>query len=238
MNYNNGVIKSLQISINNYKYLIIFLLSMRMDKELIEGMIETIRNYGLENEKIFNAMRAVPRRMFVEGKVSLEEAYGDFPVVIGRGQTISQPFTVAFMLDLVELKEGDNVLEIGTGSGWNAALIEQIVGEEGRVTTVEYEPMLAEKASSFLNFFGSNVQVVKGDASEGYEPNAKYDRIIVTCASPHIMGAWKEQLKEGGIIVLPEGMDIQVMVKAIKRNGKLEREKHGHFSFVPLRGGE
>lgn len=204
---------------------------MRSEKELLEEMIMVIRDYGLENKKVFDAMRKIPRHWFIDSRVALDEAYGDYPVLIGGGQTISQPFTVAFMLDLLELKEGLNVLEIGTGSGWNAALIEKM---GCKVTTIEYDPKLAEKARENLKKVNSRAEVIAGDGGRGYKPNSPYDRIIVTCAAPKILEPWKEQLTEDGIIVLPEGGDFQKMVKA-RKSDNFEEENHGYFRFVPLR---
>ncbi len=206
------------------------------NEELIEEMIQTIKSYGLHDEKIFYAMRRAKRHKFLSGYCP-KDVYGDNPLPIGHGQTISQPYTVAFMLYHLELKKRLNVLEIGAGSGWNAALIKEIV-ESGRVTTIEYVPELAKHAKKVLKDEGYDVELIEGNGTYGYEPNAPYDRIIVTCASPKIQEAWVKQLAEGGILIAPIGEFIQVMVKAKKENNELITRKLGNFRFVPLRGNE
>ena len=206
------------------------------NKKLIEQMIETIKSYGLHDEKIFEVMRRAKRHKFLP-EYKPKDVYGDGPLPIGHGQTISQPYTVAFMLYYLELKKGLNVLEIGAGSGWNGALIKDIV-ENGKVTTIEYDPELTKHAKEVLKDEGYDVEVIEGNGTYGYEPNAPYDRIIVTCASPKIQEAWVKQLAEGGILIAPIGEFIQVMVKAKKENNELITRKLGNFRFVPLRGNE
>ncbi|MFW6449681.1 MAG: protein-L-isoaspartate(D-aspartate) O-methyltransferase [Nanoarchaeota archaeon] len=208
---------------------------MRSEKDLIEEMVAVVRAYGVQDDKILDALKKVPRHMFVPGGYYLEEIYADAPLPIGNGQTISQPYTVAYMLELLELKEGQNVLEIGAGSGWNAALIKHIVGESGKVTAIELEAELVNKARRNLSSLNSNVEVLRGDGSIGYKKNAPYDRIIVTCAAPNIREEWHNQLKDGGIIVLPLGSTLQEMTKAEKLGNELKTSTHGFFRFVPLR---
>ncbi|MGM5482134.1 MAG: protein-L-isoaspartate(D-aspartate) O-methyltransferase [Nanobdellota archaeon] len=208
---------------------------MQDSSVFIDEMVKTVKAYGINDRYIIDAFRKVPRHKFLDKSVPLSEAYGDFPVQIGKEQTISQPFTVAFMLSLLELRKGHNVLEIGAGSGWNAALIEHIVGVNGSVTTVEYNSALAQKAKQRLRVFGSEVKVICKDGKSGYPQRALYDRIIVTCASPAMMGSWVEQLKNGGIIVAPVGKGTQIMIKAVKNDSYLRKEEKGSFRFVPLK---
>jgi len=196
-------------------------------------MIDTIRAYGVSNEAIFKALRAVPRHLFVSEDYQ-DVAYGDHPVPIGREQTISQPYTVAMMLDELELHKGQKVLEIGAGSGWNAALISEIV-DNGKVFSIECIPELAKRAQENLKKVDSKATILEADGSLGYEKNAPYDRIIVTCACPEIPGPLIEQLKEGGIIIAPVGWPYQNMIKAVK-DDELKTQNLGSFAFVKLRG--
>ena len=200
-----------------YNIFIYNYITLLMDyKRYIKRMNDVIRNYGLDNEVILKAMEKVLRHHFVpeDSGFDMDEIYGDHPLPIGADQTISQPYTVAFMLDLLELSPGMNVLEIGAGSGWNSALIKEIIGKNGMITTVEYVSKLAAIARKHLKKAGyseKDVNVVVADGSIGYEKNAPYDRIIATCGSPDILEPWKEQLKPDGIIVAPVGRDIQTM---------------------------
>lgn len=200
----------------------------------ISRMISVIEQYGLINFTIFVAMKRIPRHLFVPENIPIDTAYGDHPIPIGEMQTISQPYTVAFMLDLLELAQGLSVLEIGTGSGWNAALIKELVGDEGSVTSMEISESHARKAEKLIGQTGLDVNVVYGDGSKGYEKNGPYDRIISTCAAPKIMKSWVGQLRENGIIVAPVGLGGQEMVKCIKSGNRLVTESHGMFRFVPM----
>jgi len=199
-------------------------------------MLDTIRAYGVYDKNILRAMEKLPRHLFCGDDWSIEDAYADHPLPIGRGQTISQPYTVAYMLELLELRPGQNVLEIGAGSGWNAGLIRLIVGKKGKVTAVEYIREIADLARENLRKSKVNAEVVHGDGSFGYQKNAPYDRIIATCACPDILPAWKDQLKTGGIIIAPVGDMVQELVKYKKLQKGEEISNHGHFRFVPLLG--
>jgi len=196
----------------------------------MQELIDQITLYGIKDKKILDAMKNIDRKHFVPTELS-DMAYTDTPLPIGHDQTISQPYTVALMLDALELGEGLNILEIGTGSGWNAALIKHIVGT-GRVTSVEYVKDLAQLSVKNIGRSGMNVKVIHGDASIGYAPNAPYDRIIATCAAPCIIDQWKKQLKPGGIIVAPVGRYFQKIVKW--QNDK--ETSSGDFAFVKLKG--
>jgi len=191
----------------------------------------------IKDKKVIDAFRKIPREIFVEEKRK-EESYGDYPLPIGEGQTISQPTTVAIMTQALELEKGQKVLEIGSGSGYQAAIIAEIIGNEGKVISTEIVPELAKLAQNNLQRLNlKNVKIVHHDGSKGYAKEAPYERIIVTAASPRIPNPLIEQLKEGGIIVVPVGnMLEQVMIKGRKTKGKLIEESLGDFMFVPLKG--
>jgi protein-L-isoaspartate(D-aspartate) O-methyltransferase len=195
-----------------------------------ESMISTIRAYGLDNGKIFAAMRKVPRHLFVPNSQA-EWAYSDFPLPIPSGQTISQPYTVALMLDALDLRKGHSVLEIGSGSGWVAGLIKSMVGE-GPVIALEYHKVLAQQANEALRQLKLRVRVINTDGSRGYKKYAPYNRILVSAACPVFPSHLISQLKKGGIIVCPVGRYIQKMVRY--KGGTFE--SLGDFRFVPLKG--
>jgi protein-L-isoaspartate(D-aspartate) O-methyltransferase len=189
------------------------------------------------------AMRAVPRHLFLT-EVPVERAYADRAVTIKydhNGAPISsasQPAMVAQMLEQLEVGAGDRVLEIGTATGYNAALLAHLAGPSGQVVTVEIEEDLAERASSSLIEAGyRQVQVVRGDGRVGFPEGAPYDRIIVTAGARQVAPAWIEQLAEGGRIVVPlvnpDGDGISVMFEMV--NGELEAGNGRPCGFVPLR---
>ena len=199
-----------------------------MDKK---RLIEKLREKGIKKE-ILEAIEKIDRGDFVLEK-NLDEAYEDHPLSIGYGQTISQPYTVAFMLQELELKKGDKVLEIGTGSGWNAALISDIIGGEGKVYTVEIVDELAEKAKEKLKNY-KNIIVFNGDASGGLVEYAPYDKIILTAAPLKIAEEFKEQLTDNGILLAPVGEYTQKLIKLIRNGNKFTEIERGDFIFVPL----
>jgi len=196
-----------------------------------EELIKKLEDDGIK-EEILKAIEKIDRRDFVLER-NLNEAYEDHPLSIGYGQTISQPFTVAFMLQELELKEGDRVLEIGTGSGWNAALISCLVGEEGKVYGVEIVDELAERAKEKLKNY-KNITVFNGDASHGLPEYASYDKIILTAAPKKLAKEFKEQLVNGGILLAPVGEYTQKLIKLTKKGDKFIETEKGDFIFVPL----
>jgi protein-L-isoaspartate(D-aspartate) O-methyltransferase len=199
----------------------------------VEFLVSRLKLRGcIRSAAVERAMLSVDRALFVpENERAF--AYGDHPLTIGYGQTISAPHMVAIMLELLELKKEDRVLEIGTGSGYNAALMASIAGE---VYTVESLPELAEMAKENLRGFG-NVRVLVGDGSLGYEEAAPYDAICATCAAPALPEPLKEQLGEGGRIVIPIGsLYVQTLHRFVKRDDTLESSTHGDVVFVPMRG--
>jgi protein-L-isoaspartate(D-aspartate) O-methyltransferase len=205
-------------------------------EELRKRLIERLGIYILE-ETVRQAMLRVPRHKFVP-EYERKEAYIDAPLEIGYGQTISAPHMVAIMCELLELSEGHKVLEIGSGSGYNAAVMGELVGKSGHVYTVERIEPLVHFARENLNETGyNNVTVILEDGSMGYSRYAPYDRITVTCAAPRIPEPLLDQLKPGGIMVIPVGNYSQELVRIKKDSeGKICKEKKGGVVFVPLIG--
>lgn len=191
----------------------------------------------IKDRKVIEAFKRVPREKFIK-KGYKDEAYGDYPLSIGHGQTISQPTTVMVMTQALELKKGDNVLEVGTGSGYQAAIISNIVGQNGKVTSTEILPELAKFAQDNIKKLNlKNTKIINCDGSKGYQKESPYDKIIITAACPKIPKPLVNQLKENGIIIAPVGdLNEQVMVKARKKGSQLIEEKIGNFVFVPLKG--
>ncbi|WP_332448539.1 protein-L-isoaspartate(D-aspartate) O-methyltransferase [Methanoculleus sp.] len=200
-----------------------------------EEMVEfQVRARGVRDERVLAAMRKVPRHLFVP-KGFERAAYEDRPLPIGEGQTISQPYIVAVMTEQLELSPQDRVLEIGTGSGYQAALLAELAGT---VISLERLPELADRARQTLARAGvTGVRVVVGDGTKGYPPEAPYDAIIVTAASPGIPEPLVDQLAEGGRLIAPVGpRDCQDLIKLVKREGGVEKIPLGGVCFVPLIG--
>ncbi|ASJ09693.1 protein-L-isoaspartate O-methyltransferase [Thermococcus siculi] len=203
-----------------------------------EKTVEMLSREGvIKTEPVRHAFLKYPRYLFVE-KRYWSYAHVDEPLPIPAGQTISAPHMVAIMLELAELKPGMNVLEIGTGSGWNAALIAELVKAD--VYTVERIPELVEFARRNLEKAGvENVHVFLGDGTKGFPPKAPYDRIIVTAGAPKIPEPLVEQLKPGGRLIIPVGsyhlwQDLYVVEK--KGDGRIRKRRWGGVAFVPLIG--
>jgi len=200
-----------------------------------EEMVEfQVRARGVGDRRVLAAMRKIPRHFFVP-KGYERAAYEDRPLPIGEGQTISQPYIVAVMTEQLEIKPQDRVLEIGTGSGYQAALLAELAAT---VISVERLADLADRARKNLARAGvTGVKVVVGDGTEGYPPEAPYDAIIVTAASPDIPKPLVKQLAEGGRLIAPVGpRDCQDLVKLVKREGRVEKIPLGGVCFVPLIG--
>lgn len=198
-----------------------------------DRLIEGLRHHGI-NERVLGAMRRVPRHLFVPEKVR-KNAYVDYPLPIGWGQTISAPHMVAIMCDLLDIQDGMKVLEIGAGSGYHAAVMADLVGS-GHVYAVELIEGLALFARENLKKAGiSNVTVVIGDGSLGLPDYAPYDRISVACAAPEIPETLIDQLKPEGKLVIPVGRFVQELYLVTKTNG-VKKEAKGGVVFVPLVG--
>jgi protein-L-isoaspartate(D-aspartate) O-methyltransferase len=204
-----------------------------------ERLISYWKEYSIINdEHLIEAFKSVPREKFVLEHF-INEAYGDYPLPILSGQTISQPTTIMVMTQALELKPEEKVLEVGAGSGYQAALIARMIGSLGKVITTEVIPELAEFAKKNLKKAGiKNVEVMHYDGSQGYKKEAPFHKIIVTAACPKIPEPLVEQLKINGILVAPVGsVYSQEMLKVKKlKNGKLDIQNLGEFVFVPLVG--
>jgi protein-L-isoaspartate(D-aspartate) O-methyltransferase len=195
-----------------------------------------LRRRGIRDERVLRAMEIVPRHEFVPWQLQ-REAYHDSPVPIGEGQTISQPYIVAHMLEVLRLSPGDRVLEVGTGTGYEAAVMSRIVQE---VYTIERFASLAEAAKKIFDRLGyTNIHVVIGDGSRGYAEAAPYDAIIVAAAAPRVPDALVEQLKNGGRAIVPVGeADLQQLSLVSKNDGRIQRKTLDACRFVPLVGEE
>jgi len=195
-------------------------------------MVETqIEARGLRDAGVLEAMRKVPRRLFVSEGLR-GAAYADEPLPIGDGQTISQPYIVAYMTEALGLRGGERVLEIGTGSGYQTAVLAEIAG---RVFTVELIESLSVKARRVLGSLGyGNISFRVGDGSEGWPEEAPFEAILVTAAAAVVPPALERQLGPAGTMVAPVGTDCQELLRFRRRNGVLERERLLSVRFVPL----
>lgn len=187
-------------------------------------------------DKVLAALKAVNRELFVS-PAQAHLAYENIPLPIGSEQTISQPYTVAFMIQLLDIQPGDKILEVGAGSGYNAAVMSQLVGEKGMIHSLELIKELARQAQRNLKKAGvRNVKVIHANGYLGYVKEAPFDRIIVTAGASEMPQALIEQLKEKGILVIPLRRNgYEAMTKVVKKEGKLLVSEHGEFSFVPLK---
>jgi protein-L-isoaspartate(D-aspartate) O-methyltransferase len=204
-------------------------------KELREFMVKTqLIPRGISDERVLNAMKKVPRHFFVDVYIQYK-AYDDMALSIGEGQTISQPYMVAIMTQLLELKGNEKVLEVGTGSGYQAAILAELSKE---VYTVERVAVLVKKAEDRFQSLGyKNIHVKIGNGTLGWPEEAPFDRIIITAGTPKIPAPLIEQLSEEGIIIAPVGDRFsQQLLKVRKSKGKLLENYHTPCVFVPLIG--
>lgn len=204
-------------------------------RELREEMVKSqLIPRGIKDPRILDAMGKVPRHLFVGSSLE-HRAYADMALPLSDGQTISQPYMVAVMTELLELKGREKVLEIGTGSGYQAAVLAELARE---VRTIERIPSLAEAASQRLRSLGyGNVQVKTGDGTLGWPEEAPFDRIMITAASPRIPEPLMEQLGMDGILVVPVGSRFSQQLLKIRKTGRgNEEEYHTPCVFVPLIG--
>lgn len=202
-------------------------------KEAREKMVELIKSRGIKDERVISAMLKVPRHLFVD-KSQWGSAYDDRPLPIGYGQTISQPYIVALMTESLEIKKGEKVLEIGTGSGYQAAILAELTD---KVYSVEIIEELGKRADRVLKSLGYKVRIKIGDGYNGWEEYAPFDAIIVTCAPDHVPPPLIQQLKIGGRMVIPVGptglYQTLWLIKKEKED-KLIYKNLGDVLFVPL----
>lgn len=196
-------------------------------------LVRILQNKGIKSPAVLAAINKVPRHFFFENAL-LEHAYQDKAFPIGEGQTISQPYTVAFQTEKLEIQPGDKVLEIGTGSGYQACILLEL---GAKVYTIEYNRVLYEKTKVFLPQISYRPYFFYGDGTKGLPAKAPFNKILVTAGAPVVPDALIEQLTEGGILVIPVGdREKQAMVRLTRKNGKILKEEFANFAFVPLLG--
>ncbi len=201
-------------------------------KGMRKKLVESIRLKGITNQNILDAINNIPRHIFLDSSF-LEFAYDDKPFPIGSGQTISQPYTVAFQTDILDVSKGHKVLEIGSGSGYQACVLEEL---GAKVFSIERQRKLFHKTKEFVSTLGYRVKFFYGDGNDGVPAFAPYDRILITAAAPEISDNLIKQLKPGGKLVVPLGAgDVQTMLRITKTiNNELVEERFGSFRFVPM----
>ena len=192
-----------------------------------------IKRRGVSDKNVLAAMNKVERHRFVPDEY-LKNAYDDLPLPIGMGQTISQPYIVAFMTEILKLDKNKKVLEIGTGSGYQAAVLSEVAGN---VFTIELIELLGKQVKALLQELNyENVEVKIGDGYQGWVEHAPFDAIIVTCSPTHIPEKLKEQLAEGGLMIIPVGKRYaQELVLLKKKNGKIKQTDVIAVRFVPMK---
>ena len=212
--------------------------SKRQDTYRHQGLrnqlISQIRKKGISDPAVLAALEKVPRHFFFDSSF-LEYAYEDQPFPIGAGQTISQPYTVAFQTSLLKLSKGEKVLEIGTGSGYQAC----VLAEAGvKVFSIERQKSLYDKTRVLLAEMGyQRIKLFYGDGYKGLPAFAPFDKVLVTAAAPFIPELLIKQLRPGGILVVPVGDDVQIMTTILKiSETEFRKEEHGNFRFVPMLG--
>lgn len=203
-------------------------------KGMRKSLCDEIRKKGFHNEKILKAIEKVPRHFFLDSSFT-EHAYEDKPFPIGEDQTISQPYTVAVQTELLDIQKNDKILEIGTGSGYQACILLEL---GAKVFSIELNRFLFEKTKQLLAKMNYFPKLFLGDGSLGLPTFAPYDKILVTAAAPKIPDAILKQLKVGGRLVIPVGKgEVQKMICITKQeNGLTETSEYGSFKFVPLLG--
>ncbi len=207
--------------IDNYKH-----------KGLRKKLVEQIREKGIVDENVLSAIEKVPRHFFLDSSF-LEIAYQDKPFPIGAGQTISQPYTVAYQSELLKIKKGDKVLEVGTGSGYQSCILLEM---GAKVFSIERIKLLYQKTKMLLPQMGYNPKMFFGDGYKGLPSYAPFDKIIVTAGAPIIPNDLIHQLSIGGVLVIPVGAnDVQIMTVITKiSENEIDKKEMGYFRFVPL----
>ncbi|MFD0794164.1 protein-L-isoaspartate(D-aspartate) O-methyltransferase [Mucilaginibacter litoreus] len=197
-------------------------------------LVELLRKKGIEDERVLNAIAKVPRHYFFD-ETFWNQAYKDIAFPIGEGQTISQPYTVAYQTELLHINKGDKVLEIGTGCGYQTCILMEI---GAKVFTIERQEKLYERTIQVLPYMGYKPKFFLGDGSIGIAEDAPYDKIIVTAGAPTVPEVLLKQLKIGGIIVIPVGDEKSQKMVTVLKTGEHDYERHvlDTFRFVPLVG--
>jgi len=197
---------------------------------------EQLRARGIRDERVLGALGRVPRERFIAPEY-VKDAYADRPVPIGAGQTVSQPFMVAVMVEALEVQASDQVLEVGTGTGYEAAVLGELAAE---VWTIERHPALADRARQILQELGyANVQVITGDGSLGLREQAPFDKILVAAGAPQAPPSLIEQLADGGRMAVPVGNRVEQQLRVVRKaGGEIVTSTHVLCCFVPLLGAE
>jgi protein-L-isoaspartate(D-aspartate) O-methyltransferase len=209
---------------------------MTYDEKRINLVKQLILEKRIKTKEVEKAFLKVKREDFIPDKIK-NYAYIDTPLAIGKGQTISAPHMVAIMVEDLDIKKGQKILEIGAGSGYHAAIVSKLVGDSGHVYSIErYQTLFEEAKKNIEKSQIKNVTIEKGDGSEGLEKYAPYDRIYVTCAAPDIPKPLIDQLKDGGKLMVPVGRTISQLELIEKKEGKIKRKNLGGCAFVPLVG--
>ena len=198
------------------------------------GLVQKLYHKGIRDERVLRAIEQVPRHAFMDSAF-VDHAYQDKAFQIGEGQTISQPYTVAFQTELLQLEPGMKVLEIGTGSGYQCAVL-SVIG--GQVYSIEYNQILHERAKKLLDKLGYTAQLKWGDGTEGWEAQAPFHRILVTAGAPQVPQALVEQLEVGGRLIIPVGdreRQAKILIEKLEEE-TIRQSAFNLFSFVPLLG--
>lgn len=202
-------------------------------KQLRASLVDAIRSKGIQNQHVLDALGKVPRHLFVAEDSRQQDAYKDIPIEIGEGQTISQPFTVAYQTQLLDPREREKILEVGTGSGYQAAVLFELGAE---VFTIERHKKLYSETKMRLSQLGyAQIHMHYGDGHKGLPEHAPFDKIIVTAAANGIPAMLVDQLKIGGIMVIPVNGQIQKMLRVTRiSNNETSVQEFDDFRFVPL----
>lgn len=205
-------------------------------KGMRKSLVRQLREKGISDERVLQAINSVPRHFFFDNAF-LEHAYQDKAFPIGEGQTISQPYTVAFQTERSKIQAGDKVLEIGTGSGYQACILLEL---GAKLYTIEYNKTLYQKAKTILPRMGYHPRFFCGDGSKGLPAFAPFDKIIVTAGAPSVPSSLTDQLNNNGRLIIPVGSHKKQKMFCITKNekGKIQQHAYDYFSFVPLLGDE
>lgn len=206
-------------------------------KGLRKELVKILATKGISNPDVLNAISKIPRHLFIPDSAFVEKAYEDKAFPIGQGQTISQPFTVAYQTELLEVRKKDKILEIGTGSGYQTCILLEL---GAKVYTIERQKVLYERTRAFLPSLGYHPNFFLGDGSKGVPAFSPYDKIIVTAGAPAVPESLRTQLKIGGKLIIPVGDNVSQKMICLSRISETEFEEKElqSFRFVPLLGDE